>query len=183
MKKWVAVAVLVVATLVAGWFGGPYLTVHGLSQALEQRDTTRLQRYVDFPQVRTSLRAQMNDHMVRMAGPEVANSPFGGLLYGLGNQLSGAAVDTLVTPMGVAAMLQGNTLWKRGRNELEGNSTWGATAPARPLKEARHHFERYDRFVIELDGAPGEPPLRVVLEPQGLRWKVVDLQLGLDRAP
>ncbi|WP_163274959.1 DUF2939 domain-containing protein, partial [Enterobacter hormaechei] len=69
-------------------------TVRGLSQAIEQRDTARLERYVDFPRVRSSLRAQLNDYLVRQAGPDVAASPFGALLYGLGDQLGGAAVDT-----------------------------------------------------------------------------------------
>ncbi len=38
-------------------------------QAIEQRDTARLERYVDFPRVRSSLRAQLNDYLVRQAGP------------------------------------------------------------------------------------------------------------------
>ncbi len=179
MKKLIAALVLVVLALAAWWFGGPYVTVHGLSRAIEQRDTARLERYVDFPRVRSSLRAQLNDYMVRQAGPDVAASPFGALLYGLGDQLGGAAVDTMVTPTGIGAMLQGHVLWKRGRNELRGGDAFGPTEPARPLKNAEHRFEALDRFVIDVDRGPGQPPLKVVLEPQGLRWKVVELQLGM----
>ncbi len=91
----------------AWWFGGPYLTMQGLSKAIEQRDTAALEHYVDFPRVRSSLRAQLNDYLVRQAGPDIAASPWGTLLYGLGNQLGGAAVDTLVTPIGIGALLQG----------------------------------------------------------------------------
>ncbi|HEL4298779.1 MULTISPECIES: DUF2939 domain-containing protein [Stenotrophomonas] len=179
MKKLIAVLVPVVLALSAWWFGGPYVTVHGLSRAIEQRDTERLERYVDFPRVRSSLRAQLNDYLVRQAGPDVAASPFGALLYGLGDQLGGAAVDTMVTPTGIGAMLQGHVLWKRGRNELQGGDAFGPTEPARPLKNAEHRFEALDRFVVDIDRGPGQPPLKVVLEPQGLRWKVVDLQLGM----
>ena len=57
MKKLIGVLILAVAAVCASWFGGPYLTVHGLSKAIEQRDTARLERYVDFPRVRSSLRA------------------------------------------------------------------------------------------------------------------------------
>ncbi|KAG1080217.1 hypothetical protein G6F40_015984 [Rhizopus arrhizus] len=116
MKKLIAVLVPVVLALSAWWFGGPYVTVHGLSRAIEQRDTERLERYVDFPRVRSSLRAQLNDYLVRQAGPDVAASPFGALLYGLGDQLGGAAVDTMVTPTRLGAMPQGHALWKRGSN-------------------------------------------------------------------
>ncbi|MBK0025070.1 DUF2939 domain-containing protein [Stenotrophomonas sp. S48] len=183
MKKLIGVLILAVAAVCAWWFGGPYLTVHGLSKAIEQRDTARLERYVDFPRVRSSLRAQLNDYLVRQAGPEVASSPFGALLYGLGDQLGGAAVDTMITPTGIGAVLQGHVLWKRGRNELQGGDAFGPTEPAQPLKHAKHHFEALDRFVVDMDRGPGQPPLKVVLEPQGLRWKVVDLQLGMSGSP
>ncbi|CAH0257766.1 DUF2939 domain-containing protein [Stenotrophomonas lactitubi] len=183
MKKIIGILALLIVVMAGWWFGGPYLTVHGLSKAIEQRDTARLERYVDFPRVRTSLRAQLSDYLVRQAGPEVAASPFGALLYGLGDQLGGAAVETMVTPTGIGAMLQGHVLWKRGRNELQGGDAFGTTEPARPLKNAEHHFEALDRFVVDVDRGPGQPPLKVVLEPQGLRWKVVDLQLGMSATP
>ena len=176
MKKLIAVVLLLLLAVCAWWFSGPYLTVHGLSQAIEQRDTTRLDRYVDFRRVRASLRAQLGDYLVRQAGPDIAGSPIGTLLQGLGDQLGGAAVDTLVTPMGIGALLQGHVLYKRGRNELQGGESWAPVETARPLKEARHRFERLDRFVVDVERGPGQPPLQVVLEPQGLRWRVVDLR-------
>lgn len=176
MKKFVAFVLVLLLALAAWWFSGPYLTVHGLAQAIEQRDATRLERYVDFPRVRLSLRAQVSDYMVRQAGPDVAGSPFGALLYGLGDQLGGAAVDTVITPMGIGALLQGHALYKRGRNELQRNESWGPTQPAQPLQQAKGRFERLDRFVVDLDRGPGQPPLQIVLEPQGLRWQVVDLR-------
>lgn len=179
MKKIFAVLVVLLLVVAGWWFSGPYLTVHGLSQAIEQRDSARLDRYVDFPRVRLSLRAQVSDYLVRQAGPGVASSPFGALLYGLGDQLGGAAVDTLITPMGIGALLQGHVLYKRGRNELQGGDAWAATENAQPLKEARHRFERLDRFVVDVEREPGVPPLQVVLEPQGLRWRVVDLRNAL----
>ena len=76
MKKLTAIVVLLVLALAAWWFGGPYLAVHGLSRAIEQRDTARLERYVDFPRVRVSLRAQLNDYLVRQAGHREA-APLG----------------------------------------------------------------------------------------------------------
>ncbi len=119
--------------------------------------------------------------MVRQAGVDIASSPFGALLHGLGNQLGGAAVDTLVTPLGIGALLQGHVLYKRGRNELQGGDAWAPTETARPLKDAPHRFERLDRFVVDVERGPGETPLQVVLEPQGLRWRVVDLRNAISR--
>jgi len=183
MKKPFVIVVLLLLLVGAGWFGGPYLTVHGLAQAIEQRDTSRLDRYVDFPRVRASLRVQMGDYLVRQAGTDVAASPFGALLQGLGSQLGGAAVDTVVTPLGIAALLQGHVLYKRGRNELQGGSSLDATAPAQPLKDAAHRFERLDRFVVDVDRGPEQAPLQVVLEPQGIRWRVVELRNAFPAGP
>lgn len=182
-EKAFGILVVVLLAVTAWWFGGPYLTMQGLSKAIAQRDIAALEHYVDFPRVRSSLRAQLNDYLVRQAGPDIAASPWGRLLDGLGNQLGGAAVDTLVTPIGIGALLQGHVLWKRGRNELQGGDPFGPTEPARPLKNAKHRFEALDRFVIDIERAPGESPMKVVLEPQGLRWKVVDLQLGISPVP
>ncbi len=66
----------------------------------------------------------------------------------------------MVTPTGIGAMLQGHVLWKRGRNELQGGDAFGATEPARPLKNAEHHFEALDRFVIDVDRGPDQPPMK-----------------------
>ncbi len=63
----------------------------------------------------------------------MAASPFGALLYGLGDQLGGAAVETMVTPTGIGAMLQGHVLARRGRNELQGE----VMPSARPNRRAR----------------------------------------------
>lgn len=179
MKKLIAIVLLLLLALAGAWFGGPYLTVHGLAQAIEQRDTARLQRYVDFPRVRASLHTQLSDYLLRRAGTDIAASPFGALLYGLGDQLGGAAVDTVVTPTGIGALLEGHVLYKRTRNELQGGDAWAPTEPAQPLKQATHRFERVDRFVVDIDRGPVEPPLQVVLEPQGLRWRVVELRNAL----
>lgn len=83
-EKAIGVLIAFLLTVTAWWFGGPYMTMHGLSKAIEQRDTAALERYVDFPRVRSSLRAQLNDYLVRQAGPDLAASPWGTLLYGLG---------------------------------------------------------------------------------------------------
>ena len=183
MKKTLALLVVLAVLLAGWWFSGPYLAVHGLSRAIERRDVSQLDRYVDFPRVRASLRAQLNDHLLRRAGPDIAAGPFGALLHGLGDQLGGAALDTLLTPLGIGAMLQGHLLWQRGRNELQGESIHAPVEPARPLQDAHHRFGRLDRLVLEIARGPDPAPPQGGLEPQGLRWRVVDVQLALQQMP
>lgn len=184
MKKliWLLLALLV---LLAGvLFSGPYLTVRGLAQAIETRDTARLDRYIEFPMLRANLRAQLNDYVVRRAGPDVQSNLLGALLLSASEKLTGTAVDAMVTPTGIGALLEGNTLWKRASNDLETDDAYAAPRKPRPLQGAEHHFESLSRFTATTH-TPQGAPMVFVLQRFGLRWKLVDIRLPLadDAAP
>ena len=158
MKKLLLLLGLVVV-LLAGWLvSGPYLTLRGLAGAIEQRDTSQLDRYVDFPMLRANLCAQ---------------------LLTAGQKLSGTAVDAMVTPTGIGALMEGHTLWKRASNDLESNDAYAAPRAARPLEGATHRFESTSRFTATTHTAQGAPVV-FVLQRQGLRWKLVNIELPLD---
>ncbi|WP_315386884.1 DUF2939 domain-containing protein [uncultured Stenotrophomonas sp.] len=177
MKKLIWILV-VLAVLLAGFVAaGPYLTIRGLSQAIEQRDTDRLDRYVDFPMLRANLRAQLEDYVVRRAGPDVQSNLVGALLLTAGQRLGGTAVDAMVTPTGIGALLEGHTLWKRASNDLETSDAYAAPKAARPLEGATHRFESLSRFTATTQTAQG--PVVFVLQRQGLTWKLVDIRLPL----
>ncbi len=182
MKKlpWLLLALLL---LLAGvFFSGPYLTVHGLSQAIQTRDTAKLDRYVDFPMLRANLRAQLNDYVVRRAGADVQSNVIGALLLSASETLTGTAVDAMVTPTGIGALLEGHTLWKRARNDLESSDAYAAPRKARPLQGATHRFESLSRFTATTH-TPDGTPVVFVLQRSGLRWKLVDIRLPLVSAP
>ncbi|MFG3449473.1 DUF2939 domain-containing protein [Stenotrophomonas sp. NPDC047960] len=179
MKKLLLLLGLVVV-LLAGWLvSGPYLTLRGLAGAIEQRDTSQLDRYVDFPMLRANLRAQLDDYVVRRAGPDVQSNLVGALLLTAGQKLSGTAVDAMVTPAGIGALMEGHTLWKRASNDLESNDAYAAPRAARPLQGATHRFESTSRFTATTHTAQGAPVV-FVLQRQGLRWKLVNIELPLD---
>lgn len=179
MKKLLLLLGLVVV-LLAGWLvSGPYLTLRGLAGAIEQRDTSQLDRYVDFPMLRANLRAQLDDYVVRRAGPDVQSNLVGALLLTAGQKLSGTAVDAMVTPAGIGALMEGHTLWKRVSNDLESNDAYAAPRAARPLQGATHRFESTSRFTATTHTAQGAPVV-FVLQRQGFRWKLVNIELPLD---
>lgn len=182
MKKFVWALVAVGLVLVAVVVSGPYLTVRGLAQAIESRDTARLDRYVDFPVLRANLRAQLDDYVVRNAGVDLQANVVGAIMLAASKRLTGAAVDTLVTPTGIDAVLQGHVLWKRASNDLESDDAYAAPRPARPLQHATHRFESASRFTATAH-TPSGAPVVFVLRRSGLRWKLVDIRLPLDDAP
>ena len=180
MKKWILAAVIAMAVLLAAYvIGGPYLAIRGISQAIEQRDTGKLARHVDFGAVRVNIKAQINDYIVRRAGSDMQSSLFGQVALGMAGNLTGAGVDTFVTPLGIAALLQGDSLWKRAIGDTVGGDTWAPTEPARPLQGARLRSESPSRFTGTVDHGDGRRTV-FVLQRQGLRWRLVDIRLPED---
>lgn len=180
MKRWLVGGVLLALVLGLATYGvaGPYLAIHGIRTALAEQDTAKLERYVDFPALRVNLRAQVEDYLARRAGPEVSSNLFGAAALSIANQVLGRGVDTLVTPMGIAAILQGRSTWKRAVGDTIGDDTYAPAVPAEPLKEAEHRYESLSRFTATVHDADGDPVVFVITR-QGLRWRLTDIRLPL----
>lgn len=171
-----AVPLLLAVLALAAWLAaGPWLAVRGIGRALETRDTTALERHVDFPRLRANLKAQLDDRLVRAAGDAAAH-PLGALALAAAGGLAGATVDVMVTPTGIAGLLQGHALWQRSRGRTVDHDPWGATEPARPLHDARLRWESPSRFTATVVHPDGRRTV-CVLQRQGLRWRLVDIRL------
>ena len=180
MKKPLVIGLLLAAIVALASYvaAGPYLALHGIRTALAEQDTARLERHVDFPALRVNLRAQVEDHLARRAGPGVSSNLFGAAALSLANQVLGRGVDTLVTPMGIAAVLQERATWKRAVGETVGGDTYAPAVPAEPLKQAEHRYESLSRFTATVQDDDGDPVV-FVLTRQGLRWRLTDIRLPL----
>ncbi len=180
MRKWLPATIAALLALLVGYVAaGPWLAIHGIGKAIEQRDAARLSRHVDFPALRVNLKARLDDQLVRRAGSDMQSSLFGAVALGVAGRVTGAAVDLMVTPAGIAALLQGHGVWKRATGDTADGDTWGPPAPARPLRGAHGRYESLSRFTAtrKLDGG-GE--VVFVLTRQGLRWRLTDIALPLD---
>lgn len=179
MKKWIAAAIVLVMLSICGYvLAGPYLAIQGISSAIEQRDTGALARHVNFPALRVNLTAQLNDYLVRKAGPEMQSSMFGAVALGVASNITGAGVDTMVTPIGVAALLQGDSLLKRAVGDTVNGDTWGPPSPARPLANTSGRYESLSRFTATSTLEDGRQ-VQFVLSRDGLRWQLTDIKLPL----
>ncbi len=178
MKKWLALAVLILVALLAYVAAGPYLAINGIRTALAERDASALERHVDFPALRVNMKAHLEDYIARKGGG-IAES--GGLLGAIGLQvasgLGGAAVDAMVTPLGIGALLQGHATWKRATGQTVDGDAYGAPQPLDPLEDARTRYESTSRFTATMEGTDGQPVV-AVFQRQGLRWRLVDIRFG-----
>lgn len=100
--------IAVVVALGIAWAASPVFAGQALIQAAKAGDEARLEQLVDFPALRQSLKDEFNAELVaRMRrDPRVVESGLGGLGMMLAPMLLSGAVDAVVTPQGVAAMVR-----------------------------------------------------------------------------
>lgn len=177
MKKWMLVLVLLLAALLAYVAAGPYLAINGIRKALAAQDVAALERHVDFPNLRLNMKAHVEDYIARKGGGLAESS---GMLGAIGLQIAGGlgntAVDTMVTPLGIGALLQGRSMWMRASGQTVDGDTYGDPQPADPLRDAKLHYQSLSRFTATIPDERGKPVV-AVFHRQGLRWRLVDIQI------
>ncbi len=176
LKTFLIVVALLSVLLLAFVTAGPYLAINGIRKALENQDVAALERHVDFPALRVNVKAHVEDYIARQGGG-LAES--GGLLGAIGMQLAGglggAAVDAMVTPLGIGALLQGRSMWMRGTRQTVDGDTYGTPRPADPLKGAKLRYESTSSFTATVADESGQPVV-AVFQRKGLRWRLVDVR-------
>ena len=175
MKKWIALVLVVLVALVGYVAAGPYLTVRAIREAVKTGNHSALSDQVDFPALRTSFKAQLSDRMIREAGPEMQASPYGALALTIAGGAINAAVDLMVNPAGLGAMMEGRSVWN---NVRDGFAAQPQAANNVPLEEPGYRYESLSRFTATVKDENGNPVV-FVLTRDGLQWRLSDVQLPL----
>lgn len=181
MKKWIALALAVLMAVAGYVVAGPYLTMRAISSAVQEQDAGALSRQVDFPALRASLKAQLLDAIVREAGEDAQAHPFGAFALTMASGLVNGTVDAMVTPTGLAGVMEGRKVWNNARDSFRRPATdaQGQPIAARPpLQDARYRYESTSRFTATVTDESGSP-LVFVLRREGLQWKLADIRLPL----
>ncbi len=176
MKKWLLATILVLLALGGYVAAGPYIAYTAIRNAVESKDTAKLSRNVDFPLLRANLKLQLDDYMVRRAGADVQSSVFGVFAVRVASGLAGAAVDTMITPAGLAAILEGRAVVHRVAGDT-GSDPYRPAPPTNPLRDPSYRFESLSRFSATIPGDDGED-FDLVLSRHGMRWKLTDIRLS-----
>jgi hypothetical protein len=171
------VVVLAVVAFLVAWFGSPILTVNALVTAAKAGDEAALERLVDFPAFRDSLKDELTARLMAeaQADPDVRNSGLGGLGMMLAPMLVGGAVDALVNAPTIAAMV---------RTADTPDPTDAAARTSGPEEEDRDIRQSYayrdlNTFVLGLtDPDRPDKTLKLLLKRQGLfGWKLAGVDL------
>lgn len=165
------------AAFVVAYGASPLLAARSLIQAAKSGDEKGLERQVDFPAFRASLKDELNGRMMtemRRDG-RLADSGLSGLGMLLAPALVGGAVDVLVTPQAIAAMVR------------EGEAPEPSLKRETPRPDGERHrvrqswsYRDLDTFAVTLtrDDHPDES-LSLLMKRRNLfGWKLAGVDLG-----
>lgn len=108
MRRWLTLAGVLAALFAAAFLGSPYWTVWRLSQAVKAGDVREVTALTDFPAVRANLKPQL-DGWLRARAAKDSGKHHGWLAsleLMIAPQLLGGALDMVVTPETLTAMLR-----------------------------------------------------------------------------
>lgn len=178
MKTLIALVLAVILALAGYVAAGPFLTARAISEAVRKGDMRSLDREVDFPLVRASIKAQLEDYLARRMGDPGTDDRLKALGRQVTATMTGGVVDALATPAGIGAILQGRSVIRRAMGYPPDRSQ-PPEAQFDPLREAAYHYESTSRFTATVQNADGVPVVFVFTR-DGLDWRVTDVRLPVD---
>ncbi|WGL15594.1 DUF2939 domain-containing protein [Microbulbifer bruguierae] len=174
----------------------PWYSARQLVDAAQHDDVTRLERYIDFPQLRGNIRRHLQDEL-RSSMSDNFPAEFGDLFAAGSDLLLGPLVDHLISPEGIADLIQGRQDWREFERELErvfsGSRQQSAPRspslpPERAAREgevsraAHDHHWKLQRWYFSgfntvhvVCGSDDDTRVALILQRQGLRWRLVDM--------
>ncbi len=187
MNRALGALLLIGLVLVAGaYIASPVFAFSQLKEAARAHDHDRLEALVDFPAVRENLKHQVDSKAVKAArGASGISYPVIAILGHLGAALGDKAVDKLVTPDSISAMV---TLGEARRHKHKDKTSDEAAAPATtdaapppaaPKVETHYAYLTPDRFRVAV--APSSHPdtaVALIMDRKGLfSWRVEEIEL------
>lgn len=199
LKFWVSGLILIGVVL---FFASPYWVLYQINQAYQQNNAVRISKYIDFAQVKASLKPQIQQRMHTAIGIEHLPQA----LQKWGNQLNNALgdqlIDVVMNEQTILLLMQGKELkeaiglntraTKNNINDvLELKNTLDAlsslpniesslpehlpTKVASPAKR-KAHYTKWNQFDIVIPTDSGSAT-RVIMTRAGVSWKITAVLL------
>ena len=161
----------------------PYISINQFREALEQRDLPAIERHVDFPSVRESLKEQLKAKLVeeiakQSEGESWVNLGLGALGYAIAEPMIDAAVNAYVSPAGLKALMAGS--------QPDMPSGLQASAPENPAdsggsaaSDVQLSYKSLNLFVISArDKSPTNQTIKFNFERHNLvDWRLTSISL------
>lgn len=157
---------------------GPYLAVAEIKTGIIDQDADLLAARIDFPTLRQNLKDQVNAAMMKSAAQDLQDNPLAALAAGLATRVVDSMVDSLVTPAGLAQVMEGH----RPAKSIAKPSVPVETRPPKTeelFQNARYTYDSLSQFSVWVPNDAGQET-RFVLQREGLSWRLVNLVLPRD---
>lgn len=158
-------------------YASPYLVLNSIKNAAEQGDADKLSGYIDFPSVKQSMKDQVKAAMVEELVSSKEQDGFEALGTMLATAMIDPLIDGLVTPDGVALMLQGQKL------DFDLNNDTPEDKPKAKNEDVDYKagYLSFNRFKVQIiDANDPDESLDVIMHRDWLSWKVTRINFSLD---
>jgi hypothetical protein len=152
-------------------YASPYLTLYQMYQSVDKKDVQGVASHVDFPALRQSVKTNVQA-IVHKETSQQQNPLMDILGSVLGGVVLEPVVDTVVTPEGVAALLEGQ------RIQLNGNDKQAQFSGKAPDVDVKAEYESFNQFAVSVK-PKGEDtaPVTLLMSRDGLSWKISGVRL------
>jgi hypothetical protein len=184
VKKWLLPGLLLLS-LVGAYVAMPWYSAQQIVQAARSDDTEKLASYIDFPSLRGNLKTHLQQRLRDSLGDSLPQE-LGGLFTAGTDLFIGPLLEQWITPEGIRDLLQGRRDLQQLEERVYGErSGQRQTEPAvgENAKDRRQSWRLQNWHFTDLNhvaadcGEGDTAQLRLILQRQGLRWRLVDIRL------
>ena len=166
-----AIVILFIVIVVGYGTLEAFITLYQIKTGIKHHDAEELSENIDFTKLRSNLKEQLNNEVMKKVSSELKNNPFGlaGALFA--SKIVDLMVDNYVTPSGLATLMAG----KRPQTSLSSNQIQTDNVQNFNLfKNARFTYDSTRKFSVWVkNNNVGE--IRVIFTRQWLSWKLTNI--------
>ena len=178
------------------FYATPYLSLLGFKTALENKDSERAKKFVNFETVRQSLKVQLKESVIKKTEKEIDQSPFGAFTMMVANpfitMIINTTVDATVTPSGLQMLLeQGELSQKNATNQqvnitkqssnLKANNETKDSSSNVSEPQISLYYKTFNIFILSSKFKNSEEPIKASWKREGLtNWRLTTIDLPKD---
>lgn len=183
-KKLIAALVVAAGAATAGyWYFSPYVALSSMRSAAQKHDADAFNNYVNYPQLRESIKGQFSALLVKNMGElNASGNPFAGLGAMLALTMADKMVDTLVRPEVVMQAMTSGKLKPDEAGTSEGRAQHTSTANETEKPDWTLERHGVDKVLVRADAvALNKDSPTLVFERTGFaNWKLTEFRLPAD---
>lgn len=172
MKKYVLIVAVLLVGVAIYLAAAPYRTMAEIKTGIAQNDTAQLEANIDFQRLRDNLKLQLRQRMLSDTEEGPSDNGLAAAMASFAGWVLDASVNSLVTPDGLAALVEGKRLMEADATDAEAS---GNTL----FNNARYSFDSFSQFSASVPNEDGEQT-RFILQREGLDWKLVNIEVNVD---